>query len=92
MSSKSKGLFQQLKNTNTIPYSTGSFGLESMTEIIEAMWLEEYRKIVRLMIQEGIQTGKITLTEKIQLDNLLDSDDKENIYMAEQIAKFKIEQ
>lgn len=93
MSDKFKGLYQQLKDSGRVmPYSTGSFSLDSLTEVLEEWELERYRQLVQGMIQHGIQAGKITLTERIQLEELISSPDRENIYMAEQIAKFKIEQ
>lgn len=88
-----KGLFQQLKNTSKlVTYSTGAFSMDSLTEVIEEMALEEQRRMVRLIMQEGIRAGKITQEERIQLENLMDTSDRDNIYMAEQIVKFKIEQ
>lgn len=76
------GLWQQIKDINTIPYN----GVKRFRD-----WrLAEKRNRVNFLLDNvTFITGKITLEEYKRITEMINSDDEDNIYMAEQIIIFK---
>lgn len=79
-----QGLFSQIQKTNVHPYS--KLKLEGILEIVDEWALKEWRDRLRLQL---FRLDVFTDEERNIIYNMINSDDQENIYMAEQILKFK---
>lgn len=84
-----KGLFQQLKElTKPFPYTLGSFSLDGIKEVMDEMQLSQWREKLHtqlLQLLAKVDSSILTADEYTRLGEMIDSDDQETIYIAEQI-------
>ena len=80
-------LWTQLNNsTHSV---TGSLGLKEMKQILREMHLYYERSTQKTYALQLMDSGKIKPTEYLKLLTMIDSEDDDNLYLAEQIIIHK---
>lgn len=85
--SKGEGLWQQLDRTRTIKVHTGAAGMKQISDAIHDLAIKQP---LRERAMKALEKKKIDLNQHETLIKMIDSDDRENMVLAEAILDEKL--